>query len=175
MGRRGDSVISEKMLKDAAAEADRILIESLVPPEKYHPVFSRAFTRKMQRLARKTNHRLLHRMLKYAACLAVLLLLSGSAFLTFHAEARGEFVGWLKDTYDIFAVYHAEGAGRDEEAAAQRREDHTAPSQNAPTNDGKFSLECPKSPASIVLYNEEGGRYLQRVGLDRRIIIETET
>lgn len=94
-------MISEKMLKDAAIEADQILIESLLPPEKYHHEFSHTFTRNMQRIAQKTKHQLLHRILKNVACLAVLLLLSGSAFLTFNAEARGEFVGWLKDTYVI--------------------------------------------------------------------------
>lgn len=38
-----------------------------------------------------------------------------------NVEARAEFIGWLKETYDTYIVYYFQGAGSDIENSAQYR------------------------------------------------------
>lgn len=50
-----------------------------------------------------------HKWLTRAACLFLVLLLSGSAVLTFSVEARAAVFGWMKQQIDGFYVYFFEG------------------------------------------------------------------
>lgn len=101
-------MISEEMLRNAAIEADHVLMDSISQLEEHHE-FSPNFEHNMKRIIRRAKHPLLYGSLKKVACFVMVLLISGSVFLTVNVEARAAFVGWLRETYVMFLVYHYDG------------------------------------------------------------------
>lgn len=104
-------MITERMLRDAAAESCEIYVACLeqgYDPENQH-VFSEAFEKKLKRLKRKANHPVLYGAMHRVASIVLAMLIIGGAWLTVDAEARAAFVGWVKETYEMFFVYHFSG------------------------------------------------------------------
>ena len=50
-----------------------------------------------------------HKWLSRVACFFLVILLTGSAVLTFSVEARAAFFGWVREQYENFYVYFFEG------------------------------------------------------------------
>lgn len=50
-----------------------------------------------------------HKWLSRVACFFLVILLTGSAILTFSVEARAAFFGWVREQYENFYVYFFEG------------------------------------------------------------------
>lgn len=71
--------------------------------------FSPAFERKMKKLIRRTDHPIRYRVAQIAACLLLAALLSGCTALAISPEVRAAFVGWVRETYEIWFVYKYEG------------------------------------------------------------------
>ena len=61
-------MISEEMIKNAAAEADQAIRDSLPAPAKCEHKFSPLFQRKMCRSFRMVKHPVIYKLLRYAAC-----------------------------------------------------------------------------------------------------------
>ena len=70
--------------------------------------FSPAFERKMKKLLRRGRHPVLYRTLRAAACLLLVLLLSGCAVLVVSPAAREVFLGWVREfrTLEGFPPYY---------------------------------------------------------------------
>ena len=98
-------MISEEMLKLAAAEADRAIMESLPSPAECVHEFSPEFQKKMHRIFRRSRHPLFYSLPKYAACFALLVALVSGTWLTVDAEARAEFFAWVREQYENFIEY----------------------------------------------------------------------
>ena len=71
--------------------------------------FSAAFERKMKKLIRRADHPIRYRIAQAAACLLLAALLSGCTALAISPEVRAAFVGWVRETYEIWFVYKYEG------------------------------------------------------------------
>jgi len=92
----------------AAAESSCALytgrLESGFKAETPH-VFSPWFEEKMEKLKRRAAHPALYRPATRAAAVIAAVLLAGSLWLTFDADARTAFFGWIKESYETFFVY----------------------------------------------------------------------
>lgn len=81
-------MISEEMLKKAAAEADQAIRDSLPAPEECVYEFSELFQKRMRRIFRRAKHPVLYRLLKQAACIVFAVIIAGSSWLA--SGHRGE-------------------------------------------------------------------------------------
>lgn len=71
--------------------------------------FSLTFERKIQKLRRRANHLTLYRAAHQAAAVVLVLLVSGSAWLTVDVQARSTLFGWIKELYETHVVYRFSG------------------------------------------------------------------
>lgn len=98
-------MISEEMLKKAAAEADQAIRDSLPAPAECEHEFSPLFQRKMRRTFRKAKHPVIYKLPKYAACFVLVVVLASGTWLTVDAEARSAFFAWVREQYEAFVEY----------------------------------------------------------------------
>ena len=97
-------------LKAALQEAYFMELEEMPSEEKLSEdealTFSSAFERKMKKLIRRADHPIRYRIAQAAACLLLAALLSGCTVLAVSPEARAAFVGWVREVYEGWFVYH---------------------------------------------------------------------
>lgn len=97
-------------LKAALQEAYFMELEEIPSEEKLSEdealTFSSAFERKMKKLIRRADHPIRYRIAQAAACLMLAALLSGCTILAVSPEARAAFVGWVREVYEGWFVYH---------------------------------------------------------------------
>lgn len=97
-------------LKAALQEAYFMELEEIPSEEKLSEdealTFSSAFERKMKKLIRRADHPIRYRVAQAAACLLLAALLSGCTVLAVSPEARAAFVGWVREVYEGWFVYH---------------------------------------------------------------------
>ena len=98
-------MISEEMLKKAAAEADQAIRDSLPAPAECEHEFSPSFQKKMRRTFRKAKHPVIYKLPKYAACFVLAVVLTSGTWLTVDAEARAAFFAWVREQYEAFVEY----------------------------------------------------------------------
>lgn len=108
-------MITDEMLRIAAAEADQAICNSLPRPEECDHQFSPQFERKMRRVLRRVHHPVAYKYLRRAACLLVAIALVGASWLTVDAEARGAFFVWVRHQYENFVEYRFESQAPGEE------------------------------------------------------------
>lgn len=98
-------MISEEMLKRAAAEADQVIRDSLPAPSDCKHKFSPSFQRKIRRTFRKAKHPVIYKLPKYVACFILAVTISSGTWLTVDAEARATFFAWVREQYEAFVEY----------------------------------------------------------------------
>lgn len=107
-------MITDEMLRIAAAEADQAICDSLPRPENCDHQFSPRFERKMKRVIRRGRHPVAYKYLRRPACFLVAVTLVGASWLTVDAEARGAFFAWVRQQYENFVEYRFEGPAPDD-------------------------------------------------------------
>ena len=85
-------MISEEMIKNAAAEADQAIRDSLPAPAKCEHKFSPLFQRKMCRSFRMVKHPVIYKLPRYAACFVLAAALASGTWMTANAESRTAFL-----------------------------------------------------------------------------------
>lgn len=98
-------MISEEMLKKAAAGADQAIRDSLPAPAECEHAFSPSFQRKMCRIFRKAKHPMIYKLPKYVACVVLAVVLASGIWLTVDVEARAAFFAWVREQYELFVEY----------------------------------------------------------------------
>lgn len=101
--------LARQVMLDAARLEYGSLIEEL--PE--HD-FSPEFEKKMKKLLRQGRHPVRYRTLRAAACLLLVLFLSGCAVLAISPEIREVFAGWVREIHDNYFLYEFFGNGERE-------------------------------------------------------------
>lgn len=96
-------MITEDMLRNAAAEVREAMLASLPEQETMHHMFSRRFERKMSRLIRRQKGD--HQVLRRIAAVFLALLLGGGIWLTVDADASAAFRKWIQSVYENSIVY----------------------------------------------------------------------
>lgn len=112
-------MISEEMLKKAAAEADQAIRDSLPAPAECEHEFSPSFQRKMHPIFRKAKHPVIYKLPKYAACFVLAVALASGTWLTVDAEARAAFFAWVREQYEAFVEYRFIGEAPKETAIVE--------------------------------------------------------
>ena len=106
-------MISDERLREAARQAEKNLLASLPEPEDCEATFSPEFKRKMKKLVCRTDHPVRYWVQKAVACILLTILIGGGSVITFSTEARAVFVGWVREIYETWFVYHFEGESND--------------------------------------------------------------
>ena len=109
----------EKLTRQIMLDAARLEYGSLLEGAPEH-TFSPAFERKMEKLLRRGRHPVLYRTLRGAACLLLVLLLSGCAVLAISPTAREVFAGWVREIHDNYFLY--EFFGNEERESVSKEE-----------------------------------------------------
>lgn len=98
-------MISEEMLKKAAAEADQAIRDSLPAPAECEHEFSPSFERKMRRTFRKAKHPVIYKLPRYAACFCS----CGGSRQRYMADSGCRsarcFFAWVRERYEAFVEY----------------------------------------------------------------------
>lgn len=110
-------MITDEMLRIAAAEADQAIRESLPNPEDCGHQFSSRFEHKMRRVIRQERHPVAYKYVHRVACFLVAVTLAGASWLTVDAEARSAFFAWIRYQYQNYVEYRFDGTATDEEKA----------------------------------------------------------
>ena len=90
-------MISEERLRQAAIVAGKAYTDSIPAPESLYHNFSPAFERKMCRVLSRGNHPVVYRVLQRVAGLLLIIVVSGSMWLSVNAEAREVFFRWVSE------------------------------------------------------------------------------
>lgn len=102
-------MISDERLREAVRQAEENLLASLPEPEDCEATFSPEYTRKMKKLAQRTDHPIRYWVQKAVACILLIILLGGGSVLALSTEARAAFVGWVREVYESWFVYRYTG------------------------------------------------------------------
>ena len=95
----------EKLLRDAALKAEDTMISDFEANNAEHD-FSPEFVAKMHTLRAAQTTSAFTRILKSAACFALVLLMGCTLYLGTDAEARERFIGWLKEIDSPTSVHY---------------------------------------------------------------------
>lgn len=104
-------MLTDAILKEAAAEAERFRL-SIVPEDGEPHLFSKRFERKMQKLIRRANHPIRYQVMRIAAAVVLVIATLFGAVMAISPEARAAVVGWIKETFGVYAQYsndHVQG------------------------------------------------------------------
>lgn len=147
-------MISEEMLKKAAAEADQAIRDSLPVPAECEHEFSPSFQRKMRRIFRKAKHPIIYKLPKYAACFVLTTVLISGTWLTVDAEARTAFFAWVREQYEAFIEYRFVGDATQNDKSKQY--------ELTELPDGFFENDRMESNGNaVVIYQNESGEVIQ--------------
>lgn len=97
-------MLTDAMLQDAAAEAERFLL-SIVPEDGEPHVFSKRFEHKMAKLIRRTNHPIRYQIMRTAAAVLLAITTLFGAVMAVSPEARAAVAGWIKSAFHEFFEY----------------------------------------------------------------------
>lgn len=89
-------MITEEMLEKASEEAAAMLLESLPSPEECRHEFTPAFEKAMSKLVHKTAHPPRRRVLRAAACIALVLFIGLGSLFTFSTDAQEAVLRWIR-------------------------------------------------------------------------------
>ena len=147
-------MISEEMLKKAAAEAERAIRDSLPAPAACKHEFSPSFQRKMRRAFRKAKHPIIYKFPKYVASFVLVAILTSSIWLTVDAEVRAAFFAWVREQYETFIEYRFAGDTTQNDKSKQY--------ELTQVPDGFFESNRMESKGNaVVIYQNESGEIIQ--------------
>ena len=117
-------ILTDAALHSAAEKVRDAMLDTLPPPSECNHVFSEPFIEKMalllnvdkmhssrpveqriRKLKHKANHPFLYGSIRRIAAIILVVFLGLGLWLTVDNSARAIFIGWIKETYEMFFVY----------------------------------------------------------------------
>lgn len=95
----------EDLLREAAPGANDLFLSELPGPKDCHYTVSKRFERKMKKLLKRQKSPVLYWVQRSVACFLLVILLGSATVLTFSAEARAAFFGWVREVYETWTSY----------------------------------------------------------------------
>lgn len=134
-------MLTDAMLKEAAAEAERFLL-SIVPEDGEPHVFSKRFERKMAKLIRRTNHPIRYQVMRTAAAVLLAITTLFGAVMAVSPEARAAVIGWVKSAFHEFFEYSNEASSTGNNVS----DDTNNEGSNRPSEPGKHEYHLSVIP-----------------------------
>ena len=100
-------MITDAMLKEAAAEAERFMLAHLPEVQEPH-VFSKRFERKMQKLLVRAKHPIRYQVVRYVAAVLLAIIMLFGTVLAVSPEVRATVFGWVRSTFYEYFEYEKE-------------------------------------------------------------------
>ena len=100
-------MITDAMLREAAAEAERFMLAHLPEVQEPH-VFSKRFERKMQKLISRMKHPVRYQVMRYVAAVLLAIITLFGAVLAVSPEVRATVFGWVRSTFLEFFQYSSD-------------------------------------------------------------------
>lgn len=97
-------MITDAMLREAAAEAERFMLAHLPEVQEPH-VFSKRFERKMQKLISRMKHPVRYQVMRYVAAVLLAIITLFGAVLAVSPEVRATVFGWVRSTFYEYFEY----------------------------------------------------------------------
>ena len=97
-------MITDAMLREAAAEAERFMLAHLPEVQEPH-VFSKRFERKMQKLISRMKHPIRYQVKRYVAAILIAVILLFGTLFAVSPEVRATVIGWVKSTFYEYFQY----------------------------------------------------------------------
>ena len=97
-------MITDAMLREAAAEAERFMLAHLPEVQEPH-VFSKRFERKMQKLISRMKHPIRYQVKRYVAAILIAVILLFGTIFAVSPEVRATVIGWVRSTFLEFFQY----------------------------------------------------------------------
>lgn len=158
-------MLTDAILREAAAEAERFRLSS-VPEDGEPHLFSKRFERKMQKLIRRANHPIRYQVMRIAAAVVLVIATLFGAVMAVSPEARAAVVGWIKETFGVYAQYSNDHV--------QGNDDTTSNNNNPKTTRAEYHLAVvpegyreltvvDKIDGKAYVYTNDAGEILQFV------------
>lgn len=144
-------MITDAMLREAAAEAERFMLAHLPEVQEPH-VFSKRFERKMQKLISRMKHPVRYQVMRYVAAVLLAIITLFGAVLAVSPEARATVFGWVRSTFYEYFQY-----SNDNEEAPARAEYELA---IVPAGYKELNV-IEKRNGKTYLYADDSGNVLQ--------------
>lgn len=100
-------MITDAMLREAAAEAERFMLAHLPEIQEPH-VFSKRFERKMQKLLARAKHPIRYQVVRYVAAVLLAIIMLFGTVLAVSPEVRATVFGWVRSTFYEYFQYESE-------------------------------------------------------------------
>lgn len=104
-------MITDEMLRSSAARSSELFAHTIAsdynPVQQYEP--SDLFEKKIRKLFHRAKHPYFYKAIQRIASIFLAAILIGSMYLAIDTEARAKFLGWVKEIYAHYLVYHYEG------------------------------------------------------------------
>ena len=148
-------MITDEMLRSSAARSSELFAHTIAsdydPVQQYEP--SDLFEKKIRKLFHRAKHPYFYKAIRRVASIFLAAILVGSIYLAVDTEARASFLGWVKEVYETFFIYHYEGSTIE-----------ATPTKYSPSwipEDYQEVFSDLSAGEGIIVYSDEAGRYLQ--------------
>lgn len=103
-------MFSEEELRQAAIEANKVIMSTLPEPEECTHEFSPKFERKIRKLVRKTDHPVRYRLRQTAWAALLVLVLGTVGFQCLGEDVQAKVVGWVHEQYETLVHFFFAGS-----------------------------------------------------------------
>lgn len=102
-------MVTNAMLREAAGEAEKALLQSL-ENKTYEPhQFSDRFEKKIDKLIRRAKHPIRYNVMRSAAAILLLVVVLFGMVFTISPEVRATVINWVKSTFFEYSQYSSNG------------------------------------------------------------------
>ena len=145
-------MVTDRMLQEAAGEAERAFLEALEAREIKSHIFSDRFERKMEKLVRKVKHPIRHSVVRSAAAIILLIMTLFGMLFAFSPEVRANVISWFRQTFGVFEQYTP-----NETTPSDIRYDYALTG----IDDSSLLQEIERENGKVLLYRGEGNTIIK--------------
>ena len=98
-------MVTDEMLQEAAGEAERTLLASLLGRDTEPHQFSGRFENKMEKLIWRVKHPIRYSVIRYVAAVLIVIMTLFGVLFSASPEVRANVINWFKTTFGIFTQY----------------------------------------------------------------------
>ncbi len=102
-------MVTNAMLRQAAQEAENVLLQSLENQTYAAHPFSDRFEKKINKLIRRVKHPIRHHAIRTAAAILLLIVTAFGIVFATSPDVRADIINWFKSTFMHYSQYSSDG------------------------------------------------------------------